>query len=307
MGLLLRLYDVCVPPTASYGCEVWGLRPMPGGAMQRAKGKLEQAHIKILRQIAGARTTVATAILFRELDARPLSYAWWRRLVRFWNSLAASPPESLHYQIALDDYWDAVVGGASNWASAFMKGLRRLAYDFIVRVDRLDAIHMRRVLQLLDADRDKVWQHLDICPLTCPQPRSQLCTYLRWFARPDGLKRPGPVLRQRLSAKMMGVLLRFRMGCHGLPKDVGRASVPRMQRVCPRCDLHEIGDEKHMVFTCTALQHIRERHAGLFSASIVTMLDFMWQADLVGVAKFVMDCLDFFPADVGNNVASDQP
>ena len=98
------------------------------------------------------------------------------------------------------------------------------------------------------------------------------------------------------------------MSCHGLPKDVGRrAHTPRMQRVCQHCDLNEIGDEKHMVFACTAVQHIRERHAGLFSASIVTMLDFMWQADLVGVAKFVMDCLDFFHADVGNTVASDQP
>ena len=177
VGLLMRLYDVCVPPTASYGCEVWGLRKLPGGMLQKAKGKLEQAHIKIMRQIAGARTTVATAILFRELDARPLSYAWWRRVVRFWNSLAASPPNSLHYQIALDDCWDAVVGGASNWASAFMKGLRQLGYDFTIRADRLDAIHLPRVMQLLDADRDKVWHHLDICPRTCPQPRSQLCTY----------------------------------------------------------------------------------------------------------------------------------
>ena len=45
--------------------------------------------------------------------------------------------------------------------------------------------------------------------------------------------------------------------------------------------------------------------AGL--AEMMCMLDFMWQADLVGVAKFVMDCLDFLHADVGNNVASDQP
>ena len=77
------------------------------------------------------------------------------------------------------------------------------------------------------------------------------------------------------------------MGCHGLPKDVGqRASMPRMQRVCQHCDLNEIGDEKHMVFACNAIQHIRERHAGLFSvciqcchcatsSSVLTSLDFM--------------------------------
>ncbi len=48
-------------------------------------------------------------------------------------------------------------------------------------------------------------------------------------------------------------------------------------------------------------------HAGLFSASIVTMLDFMWQADLVGVAKFVVDCLDYMHADVGTDGTSHQP
>ena len=60
-----------------------------------------------------------------------------------------------------------------------------------------------------------------------------------------------------------------------------------MQRVCQHCDLNEIG------IACNAIQHIRERHAALFSVSIVTVLDFMWQADLVGVAIFVMNCLDF--------------
>ena len=71
VGLLLCLYGVCVPPTASYGCEVWGLRKLRGVAVRKARDQLQQAHIKILRQIAGARTGVATAILLRELDARP--------------------------------------------------------------------------------------------------------------------------------------------------------------------------------------------------------------------------------------------
>lgn len=76
----------------------------------------------------------------------------------------------------------------------------------------------------------------------------------------------------------MRVSLRFRMGCHGLPKDVGRrTAIPRMQRVCQKCDLNEIGDEQHLIFTCPAVQHVRDRYAGLFSGSTHTMLDFMWQ------------------------------
>lgn len=308
VGLLLRLYDVCVPPTASYGCEVWGLRKLPGGVVRTAREQLQKAHIKILRQIAGARTSVATAILLRELTARPLVHASWQRTMHFWNNLAESPPHSLHYQIALDDCWDAVVGGVHNWASAIMTGLRQLGYAFTIRVDRLDVIDLPRVLQLLETSQESLWENLDVCPRTCPPERSQYCTYLRWFARPPGLTRPGPLLRLPLSARCMRAFLRFRMGCHGLPKDIGRrTAVPRMQRVCQKCDLHEIGDEKHLIFTCPAVQHVRDRYAGLFSESVHTMLEFMWQDDLVGVAKFLMDCFDVISAAVEDDRTSNQP
>ncbi len=53
--------------------------------------------------------------------------------------------------------------------------------------------------------------------------------------------------------------------------------------------------------------YVRDRYAGLFSESIHTMLDFMWQENLVEVAKFVMDCFDFLAADVGDDRTSNQP
>ena len=106
----------------------------------------------------------------------------------------------------------------------------------------------------------------------------------------------------------MRVFLRFRMGCHGLPKDVGRrTATPRMQRVCQQCDLNEVGDEQHLIFACTAVQHVRDRYLGLFSESIHTMLDFMWQDNLVEVAKFVMACFDVIAADAGDDTTSHQP
>ncbi len=127
------------------------------------------------------------------------------------------------------------LGGLHNWASAIMNGLRQHGYEFTIRANKLDVVDLPRVLQLLQTSQASVWDKLDICLRTCPPERSQYCTYLRWFARPAGLTRPGPLLQQPLSARCLRAFLRFRMGCHGLPKDIGRRrAVPRMQRVCQK-------------------------------------------------------------------------
>ena len=69
-----------------------------------------------------------------------------------------------------------------------------------------------------------------------------------------------------------------------------------------------LGDEKHLVFECPALQCLRDTYPHLFTGD-PTMRQFMWQADLVGVAKFVDACLEMVyaagPSSVGQ--ASDQP
>ena len=64
-GLLLRLYDACVPPTASYGCEVWGLRSLLVGDSRRGWAALASSHLRILNDIAGVPTSVHAAISLR--------------------------------------------------------------------------------------------------------------------------------------------------------------------------------------------------------------------------------------------------
>ena len=56
--------------------------------------------------------------------------------------------------------------------------------------------------------------------------------------------------------------------------------------------MHALGDERHMVFECPAMQPVRDRFPGLFAANIDTMQRFMWQPDLRGVAHFVLACFD---------------
>ena len=63
--------------------------------------------------------------------------------------------------------------------------------------------------------------------------------------------------------------LQFRLGCHGLPIATGRLAgaghVDRANRVCLACNSGAIGDEKHMIFECTALAPLRQKHADLFA------------------------------------------
>ncbi len=74
IGLLLKVYKTCVPPTGLYGSEVGGplppqCTPVICSGIVRA---FTSAVVRILKQIVGVRYTVATAILMNELGVQPL-------------------------------------------------------------------------------------------------------------------------------------------------------------------------------------------------------------------------------------------
>ena len=96
-----------------------------------------------------------------------------------------------------------------------------------------------------------------------------------------------------VSAASMKRLLRFRMGCHRLPRDDGswaRPEVPRLDRVCQLCGAGTLGDERHLVFECPGLLCFREQWSHLFEGP-QTMQAFMWQEDLIGIVRFITACL----------------
>ena len=54
---------------------------------------------------------------------------------------------------------------------------------------------------------------------------------------------------------------------HKLPKDTGCwLRVPRQNRMCTMCQQGVLGDEKHLLFECPALQDLRDRYENLFQA-----------------------------------------
>ena len=204
----LQVYAACVPPVASYGCELWGHRPLPG-AVAKVRGSLSQVHVRHLRGICGLRANVPATIVLAEVQHGSLQQTWWSRLVHFWNSVAGLPVDSLHHQVALADCRDAVMHNIRNWAHAFMMGLLGLGYQFTLRCDRLVAVDAQRVKVLLAGREHAPLQELDICPRTCPSRGAQSCTYVRWFARPDRLPiaMPRSFAILRLPASLVKVVL----------------------------------------------------------------------------------------------------
>ena len=90
-----------------------------------------------------------------------------------------------------------------------------------------------------------------------------------------------------------------------LKSDTFSSELPRLERVCQLCGVGTLGDERHLIFECSELLCFREHWSHLFEGP-QTMQAFMWQEDLIGVAKFVTACLrKMNPSYEGQT--SDQP
>ena len=131
--------------------------------------------------------------------------------------------------------------GTKGWVAGLSKALQTAGYAF--QPQHLHSIDNGELQSLLRGGRQRIWDDLDICPRTAPSQGARKCTYARWFRKPFWAGTSPLTLP--LTHAAMQRLLRFRTGCHGLPKDIGSQSdVPRHQRVCQLCGTG-FGDEMH--------------------------------------------------------------
>ena len=182
VGLMFRLCTSVVQSTACYGCEVWGAATFA----PKEREDLVKGYLQILREITGVRTSTPTAILLAELGLQALSDEWLLRAAKFWNNLAALPPENVHRCMALDSCKSAIGprNRRKNWAGSMYRDVINTGYQLAIRLDDMHAIDITALHHFITQRRDAVWEGLDVCPRTCPSAGARLCTYAAWFARP---------------------------------------------------------------------------------------------------------------------------
>ena len=218
-----------------------------------------------------------TPILLEELGQQPLADMWLVRAAGFWNSLMTG--SAFHKAMAQDAVRLSQMTGTKGWVAGLSKALQAAGYAF--QPQHLHSIDIGQLQSLLRGGRQRIWDDLDICPRTAPSQGARKCTYARWFRKPFWAG-TSPLTLPRTHAAMQR-LLRFRTGCHGLPKDVGSQSgVPRHQRVCQLCGTG-FGDEMHLVFECAAMADLRGQISRYFSATSD-------DAAIHVAAKYAADC-----------------
>lgn len=289
LPLMLHLYMACVQPAGCYGCELWGCLTMSAGH-KRERQAIATDFLARLKQVAGMRVCVPTAVVHKELQIAPLEHTYLERQLTFWNNVVLLTPDNLFRKIMLDACYDAVNGKVHNWVWCFHRALEKQGYTVCHNSRSLFLKDKPCLKALLHEHLHHPFQGIDISPRLCDSAGAVSCTYMNWFSKPDWPCQN--FLTAPVHISLMRLFIRFRTGCHQLPIVSGRLSrIPRSQRLCSACNTSSIGDEMHMIFECPALENLRQKYSHLFHSHVTTMQQFMWQNETIQVMLFIRDCL----------------
>ena len=217
---------------------------------------------------------------------------WWRRVSSFWSALVEADTGSLHSIIFHDAIQLALAGCKFSWAAQVLQCFSALDEPLPLVADAPIAIDINLLQELFLRDRLASFDSLPQDPRLAPSAGVQLCTYHRWFGRPQNAACPSYWESPMGNAKLHRIL-RFRMGSHHLPVEEGRHfNLPRASRVCNLCNTDALGDERHMLLECPALAALRLQFSSLLLPCSGVMRRLLWAKDQHEVCRYIIACLD---------------
>ena len=286
--LLVRLQQAILQPCASYACEVWA----PASACIGPFRNLQQLQRAFLCRACRVKKSVPVDIIFQELQQMRWHDFWWRRVSSFWSALVEADTGSLHSIIFHDAIQLALAGCKFSWAAQVLQCFSALDEPLPLVADAPIAIDIDLLQEPFLRDRLASFDSLPQDPRLAPSAGVKLCTYHRWFGRPQNAACPSYWETPMGNAKLHRIL-RFRMGSHHLPVEEGcHFNLPRASRVCNLCNTDALGDERHMLLECPALAALRLQFSSRLLPCSGVMRRLLWAKDQHEVCRYIIACLD---------------
>lgn len=213
--------------------------------------------------------------MLHELGCEPLVHEYFRRAVRFYNTLVALPDTSV-YKAALKQNIDdglTTPRPAVNFAAALHKALGLFLPRWLRKLRTLEPIDMTDLEASLACKYKELTTRLSQC---FKGEGAKIGLYFREVAKHE----MGVVPRYYSFHLSHGVLirfLRFRLGCHHLRVNTGRwesvlqsdgttKKLKREERTCRRCYQSEtVDDETHCLLECS-YHDLRDMREDVLSA-----------------------------------------
>ena len=209
----LRMYDVRVRPSATYGSCVWATQfHSVNPASASVRNSLEQRHLEIVHGWCPLRGTEPTWLVYKEPGRLPLHYFWWRDILRFTNALSRLPNGST-WKAMLHDLCQSDREGRKCWAWELGKFLRNIRSEYCSRGQQAFVDEYAALSSLCKA-YDSVWDGLCRHPWQA-RDRTMMAAYFAWFDSGSWLRRPRYLFPDR-SASTICTCLRFRLSMHNL-------------------------------------------------------------------------------------------
>ena len=282
--------------SAMFGGELWGVHPRAAGKCKKTAAR----YAWLLQKFAvlGCKTPTEPFLLDLSCDGCLLKIVGSRVLCAFVTSWWLFRRMIC---TGTDVLFDSVTTG-----TGFARGLQRICsavgYDLVLHPDqpRLHRLDCAAIMQLgRQQDLAAMEDAAEIDPRTCTSTGA--CTYWRWFRRSKMQQRERRrhltfIISLPASASKVSRLLRFRLGCQILLPVVSgwyRQVLRRPQRLCRHCPANCVGNEKHLIFECSALDHFRLKFSVHFLVHH-SVRSFMNQVSQRAVLHFVCDCFTYY-------------
>jgi hypothetical protein len=270
-------FEVQVRSVLSYGAELWGpdqlydLLRLGPRRRRTTRDLFEEARLHpmvqlqkdFLKRCVGAKCP-SLQLLFRELGQLPLHHFWLRQVCGFWNRLVDSAGTVYHDAFVADVKMACRKSSSDCWAAKVIAVLDALGYEWPADTQRLHEryvshkIRLEEPLKALEERFLEPWRvhETPMDPRVFTGEGVKMCRHQNWMLAPGSVA----CLRYQcvsLPLHQVHAVARFRV-C-AWPLAVYRDThLPREQRVCRVCKCGMMEDEYHVVFECSAYDHLRE-------------------------------------------------